>query len=141
MASAAAVQVFIDDHYKQCVRALQAIAMLADTGSQLHKETFDPEGIGGIPTGWRVAEKMREIANDVVGNLSLPISGRDPDEPAWVSRLANGNSAMSDFVARSIAEEVRELLIYKRACDSMAKQLVHPKTTGLELAKSQLGIK
>jgi hypothetical protein len=33
----------------------------------------------------------------------------------------------------------RELLIYKEAMDSMAAQFVHPKTTGLELAKQQLG--
>jgi hypothetical protein len=34
---------------------------------------------------------------------------------------------------------VRELLVYKQAMDSMAAQFVHPKTTGMELAKSQLG--
>ena len=34
-----------------------------------------------------------------------------------------------------------ELQIYKDAMDSMAAQFVYPKTTGLEMAKSQLGIK
>jgi hypothetical protein len=71
MADSAQVQVFIEDHYKQCVKALQLIALLADTGSKAHKERFDPDGPNGNPTGWRVAEAMREIANDVVGALDL----------------------------------------------------------------------
>ena len=71
MASSAEVQVYIDDHYKQCVKALQRIALLADTGSDEHKKRFEPDGPNGIPTGWRVAEAMREIANDVVGNVPL----------------------------------------------------------------------
>jgi len=141
MADISSVQIFIDDHHKQCVRALQVIALLADTGSNEYKERFAPDGPDGIPTGWRVAEAMREIANDVVGNISLPITIRPADEPAWVSRLAKGNAAMSYFAARSIAEDVRELLIYKRAMDSMAAQMIHPKMTGLEMAKMQLGEK
>jgi hypothetical protein len=141
VADASSVQIFIDDHHKQCVRALQVIALLADTGSNEYKERFAPDGPDGIPTGWRVAEAMREIANDVVGSISLPITTRPADEPAWVSRLAKGNAAMSYFVARSIAEDVRELLIYKRAMDAMAAQMVHPKMTGLEMAKMQLGKK
>jgi hypothetical protein len=72
VASSAAVQVFIDDHYRQCVEALQRIAQLADTGSDEHKKRFNPNGEGdGIANGWRVAEAMREIANDVVGNVPL----------------------------------------------------------------------
>jgi len=62
------------------------------------------------------------------------------DEPAWVSRLAKGDAAMSYFVAKSIAEDVRELLIYKRAMDAMAAQMICPKMTGLELAMMQLKI-
>jgi hypothetical protein len=104
MADAAQVQVFIDAKLKQCVRALQTIAMLAETGSKEHKERFDPDGANGIPTGWRVAEAMREIANDTVGSLEI---GED-------------------------------LTIYKRAMDSMAAQMIHPKMTGLEMAKMQL---
>jgi hypothetical protein len=139
MADAACIQIFIDDHHKQCVRALQEIALLADPGTQQYKERFEDTCVGD--NGWRVADTMREIANDVVGNISLPIRDRPIDEPAWVSRLAKGNAAMSDFVARSIAEDVRELLIYKRAMDSMAAQIIHPKMTGLEMAKMQLGEK
>lgn len=191
MASAATVQVNIDAHYKQCVLALQRIAQLADTGSRAHKERFNPNGEGdGIANGWRVAEAMREIANDVVGSVSLPRSlfcemdrvrvksGRDaghygtithvggddgtyygvkldchdkevgyseyeleqanPDEPAWVTRFAKGKADCSPFVAKEIADQVREMLIYKRAMESMAKQLLHPKMTGLQLAKMQL---
>jgi hypothetical protein len=40
-----------------------------------------------------------------------------------------------------IQEGVEELEIYKQAMDSMAAQFIHPKTTGLEMAKQQLGIK
>ena len=72
MANAQSIQIIIDEHYKQCVMALQQIAQLADTGSQLHKERFQANGEGDeIPNGWRVAEAMREIANDVIGSLSI----------------------------------------------------------------------
>ena len=46
--------------------ALNAIAQLADTGSELHKATFDPDFVHLTPTGWRVAEAMRERAMDVL---------------------------------------------------------------------------
>lgn len=105
MASSVEVQVFIDDHYKQCVQALQQIALLADTGSRAYKERFQGTIVGD--NGWRVAEAMREIANDAVGSLPL--------------------------------EE--DLTIYKRAMESMASQFIHPKTTAMEMAKAQLGIR
>lgn len=44
--------------------ALQKIVQLGDTGSEAYRAAFDPDGPNGIPTGWRVAEKMREIAID-----------------------------------------------------------------------------
>ena len=69
MASVETIQVFIDDHHKKCVKALQIIALLADTGSQEHKERFCPDGGGVIPSGCRVAEAMREIANDAIGMM------------------------------------------------------------------------
>jgi hypothetical protein len=72
MADAQSIQVVIDSHYMQCVKALRQIAQLADTSSQLHKERFQPNGEGdGIPTGWRVAEAMREIANDAIDSLRI----------------------------------------------------------------------
>ncbi len=191
MASSASIQVNIDEHYKQCVTALQQIAQLADTGSKAHKERFCLTfGSDGKANGWRVAEAMREIANDVVGSISLPkslfcegdrvrvkhgidaghygtithIGGDDGtyygvkldchdkevgyseyeleqanlDEPAWVTRFAKGKADCSPFVAKEIADQVREMLIYKRAMESMARQFVHPKTTAREMAESQL---
>jgi len=191
MASAASIQINIDEHYKKCVLALQKIAQLADTGSRAHQERFCPNGDGdGIANGWRVAEAMREIANDVVGSVSLPkslfcemdrvrvkfgadrghygtirhVGGEDgtyygvkldchdkevgyseyeleqanPDEPAWVTRFAKGKADCSPFVAKEIADQVRGLLVYKRAMDSMARQFIHPKMTALELAQAQL---
>lgn len=186
MASAAVIPVNINNHYKQCVLALQQIAQLADTGSKSHKDRFQPNGEGdGIANGWRVAEAMRDISNDVVGSVSLPKSlfcemdrvrvksGLDAghygtikhvegdnlsylvkldchdkemgfreyeleqantDEPAWVTRFAKGKADCSPFVAKEIADQVRELLIYKRAMESMAKQFIHPKTTAIEMA-------
>jgi hypothetical protein len=63
-------------------------------------------------------------------------------EPAWVTRFANGIDgseivAISKFVAREIADEVRELLIYKRACESMARQMIHPKLAKMQLSTEE----
>ncbi len=46
---------------------LRDIAELADTGRNIHKSTFDPSGMGVHPAGWRVAEKMREVALQALG--------------------------------------------------------------------------
>lgn len=113
LARAAAEYIRLHDHYKRCVAALQQIAQLADTGSELHKQRFQPNAqADGIANGWRVAEAMREAANDVVGSVSLP--------------------------TQEIAHQVRELLLYKRAMEAMAEQFVHPKTTAKELAEQIL---
>lgn len=194
MASAASIQVSIDEHYKKCVSALQQIAQLADTGSCVHKERFCPNGDGdGIANGWRVAEAMREMANDAVGSVELPrsmfsvgdrvrvlqgfdagtcgtvshvggddgayygvkldacgkdvgyseyeLEQADRDEPAWVTRFAKGNAATSPFTAKEIADQVRELLVYKRAMESMAKQFISPKISAREMAEMQLSEK
>jgi len=61
-----------------------------------------------------------------------------PDEPAWVTRFAKGNADISPFVAKDIASQVRELLVYRRAIESMAAQFIHPKTTALQLARQIL---
>lgn len=48
--------------------ALQRIAMMADTGSEVYKQFAEPYlRNGDKPSGWRIAEKMREIASDVIG--------------------------------------------------------------------------
>jgi len=79
MASISGVQLFIDDHYKQCVKALQKIALIADTGTPEHREALKGYyEMHEIPTGWRVAEAMREVANDVVGNLTLEDTNNEP---------------------------------------------------------------
>ena len=71
MANSVAVQVFIDDHHKRCVAALQQIAQLADTGSELHRQRFQSNGESdGIANGWRVAEAMRQIAVDAIGGAA-----------------------------------------------------------------------
>ena len=66
------------------------------------------------------------------------IEQANSDEPAWVTRFAKGNADCSPFVAREIADQVRELLIYKRAIQAMAEQFVDPKTTAKELAEQIL---
>jgi hypothetical protein len=147
VASAAQVQAFVDWHHKQCVKALQLIAQLADTGSEEHKERFNPNGEGdGIANGWRVAEAMREIANDTIGNV--PVMERSSHRGFWCEfntegqclDLVEGNRDEKPGIGYVwIQEGVEELEIYKRAMDSMAAQMIHPKMTGLEMAKMQLG--
>jgi hypothetical protein len=39
---------------------------------------------------------------------------------------------------KTILQGIHELLIYKQAMDSMAAQMIHPKMTGMEMAKLQL---
>jgi hypothetical protein len=63
---------FIDAHHQQCVDALRLIVQFSDIGSKEHKQRFDPEGIDGIPTGWRVADAMRDVAFEAIKNLNRP---------------------------------------------------------------------
>lgn len=68
MADIGEVQAYVDSHHKQCVEALKRIALLADVKSVEHQERFSGwYSIGVTPGGWRVAELMREIANDAIG--------------------------------------------------------------------------
>lgn len=68
------------------------------------------------------------------GPAAVESSDAHESEPAWVTRLAQGNTGMSSFVALEIAREVRQLLVYQRAMEAMAAQFVCPKTTPQELA-------
>ena len=69
LASALAIE---QERFLQAEKALQKIALLADTGSELHRKEFGCDSATGwTANGWRVAERMREVANDVVGNLPL----------------------------------------------------------------------
>jgi hypothetical protein len=63
---------FIDAHHQQCVDALRLIVQFSDIGSKEHKQRFDPEGIDGIPTGWRVADAMRDVAFEAIKNPNRP---------------------------------------------------------------------
>jgi hypothetical protein len=68
MADVGEVQVHIDARHKQCIQALKRIALLADTGSDEHKAEFSHYyRMGDRPSGWRVAESMRQVANDTIG--------------------------------------------------------------------------
>ncbi len=51
---------------RQLEEAIAAALLLSDTGSEVHKEAFDPNGVGERQTGWRVAEKMRETLMEAV---------------------------------------------------------------------------
>ena len=66
------LQGFIDLHHQQCVDALRLIVQFADIKSDEHKQRFDPEGIHGIPTGWRVADAMRDVAFEAIDNPNCP---------------------------------------------------------------------
>lgn len=73
MADAGEIQVCIDLHHKQCVEALKRIALLADTGTVEHKAEFSHYySMGSKPSGWRIAESMRIIANDALGAENQP---------------------------------------------------------------------
>lgn len=52
-------------------QVLQQVALLGDNMSDVHHLQFDTGPGQPIVNGWRVAEKMREVANDVVGSLPL----------------------------------------------------------------------
>ena len=96
----------------------------------------------------RVAQKHM----DAISKDSGPVYG-----VRLIDTLPLGSGAMlqampsrQDLIdARSMSERTvagyevllshyRELLIYKEAMDSMAAQMIHPKMTGLEMAKMQL---
>jgi len=79
----------------QAEKALQKIALLADTGSELHRKEFGCDSATGwTANGWRVAEKMREVANDMVGNLPLgETEGSRPDQCCATVAPPNDTSA------------------------------------------------
>lgn len=57
----------LESEVRQLKRNIAQACQLSDTGSLLHKATFDLYGIEEIPTGWRVVEKMRETLLAVSG--------------------------------------------------------------------------
>ena len=53
---------------RQLKKALQQIAALGDIMSEAHHKAFNTGPGQPIANGWRVAERMREIAIDVIGS-------------------------------------------------------------------------
>jgi len=160
MASSAKVQVYLDWHHKRCADALRKIAVLGDTMSPEHHAAFNTGPGQPIANGWRVAEKMREIANDAIGicdehcfcgGSGAVKVGEDEyaDCPCVIqsikarceaNELTFDNSDMSEVLTfvSSLVRKCQELQVYKDAMDSMARQMLHPKITGLEMAQMQL---
>jgi|LakMenEpi03Aug12_release.lakeMendotaPanAssembly.Ray.scaffolds.fasta_scaffold1347428_2 hypothetical protein len=62
-----------------------------------------------------------------------------------LAKLDGSDFRLRDLLIEEISETVNNAIdsavdqsIYKRAMDSMAAQMIHPKMTGLEMAKMQL---
>lgn len=157
MASAKDIPVYIDWHHKRCADGLRKIALLGDTMSEEHFKAFNTGPGQPIANGWRVAEKMREIANDAIGicddcggskavkvgdgeYVDCPCEIQGIKQRCEANELTFDNNDMSQVLsfAHSLVAKVAEMQVYKDACDSMARQLLHPKMTGLELAQLQL---
>lgn len=57
------IEVFVSEHHQRCVKALQVIAQLSDTGSDEYKKVAESYvRMGDKPSGWRIAEEMRWVA-------------------------------------------------------------------------------
>jgi hypothetical protein len=97
---------------------LQRVAMMADTGSKPHKQEFQSYYSNfDTPSGWRVAERMREVANDVVGNLPVEDTSTPYDRVVREKReLDEKIQRLIEFITRSIkfaelpTEERRRLI-------------------------------
>jgi hypothetical protein len=77
------------------------------------------------------------IARDAINSPLAKEVNRRRGEMAGLRETLRENEVQ----AATILGGVYELLTYKQAMDSMAAQMIHPKMTGLEMAKMQLGIK
>ena len=132
--------------YKQCVQALQQIAQLADTGSRAHKERFCPNGEGdGIANGWRVAEAMRDVANNVVGgvNLQQPSDSEPETMDDLRRRLAECEVllAEADRGGQQVNAELQQLrkeLMTSQYLAEMSRRQVADEAGKIEQLKSQL---
>ena len=47
-----------------------------------------------------------------------------PDEPAWVTRFSKGNADCSPFAAREIADQVRQMLAYRKKLEAVAAEML-----------------
>lgn len=77
------------------------------------------------------------IAKDAIHSPLAKEVNRRRGEMAGLRETMQENGVQ----AETILGGVYELLTYKRAMESMAAQMIHPKMTGLEMAKMQLGEK
>ncbi len=88
------------------------------------------------------AERVRILCDECEGNYRTCNKhaaeiNRRRGEMAGVRETLRENG----IEGKTILGGLHELLIYKRAMDSMAAQMIHPKMTGMEMAKMQLGEK
>jgi hypothetical protein len=97
-----------ETHHKLCIKTLQRIALIADTESAAHHEEFETYYRNyDKPNGWRVAERMREIANDVVGNLPI-------EENLQIYKRAMESMAAQFIHPRMTARELAELQLKEK---------------------------
>jgi hypothetical protein len=112
------------DH-RQCVKALQQISQLGDTDSKVHKERFCPNGEGdGIANGWRVAEAMREVANSVVGGVSLQQQPSD-SEPETMQQLREQVQTfrnLAEMSRRQVADEAQKIEQLKEQVATLTRE-------------------
>lgn len=89
-----------------------------------------------------IPETDEEHAEDVAElDRMFPEPARDyRNSHAGKLKEVTGAENLIDAVITA-TELIKDLRIYKRAMDSMAAQWIHPKMTGLEMAKNQLGEK
>jgi hypothetical protein len=114
----------IDD----CVNGL--IKMADEMGGKEH-----PSGAFLIETAnFLELVRSQSIRNYRLVNQHAAEVNRRRDEMSALRELLRENGVE----VPSLVSAVNHLLIYKRAMDSMASQMVHPKMTGLDMAQMQL---
>jgi hypothetical protein len=127
------------DH-RRCVEALQQISQLGDTDSKVHKERFCPNGEGdGIANGWRVAEAMREVANSVVGGVSLQQQPSD-SEPETMQQLRERLATLhnlAEMSRRQVADEAGKVEQLKERVQKLERELKAERDSGMTALRSQ----
>ena len=79
----------MDLHYTKCVKALKRIILIADTGTDEHREALKLYyDMGDTPTGWRVAEAMRAVAQEVL--CSNDGATQEPVMPQKCAKCSGG---------------------------------------------------
>ncbi len=126
------------DH-RQCVEALQQIAQLADTGSKAHKQRFCPNGEGDGIAGWRVAEAMREVANNVVGGVSLQQQPSD-SEPETMEQLRKRLATLhnlAEMSRRQVEDEAGKVEQLKERVQKLERELKAERDSSMTALRSQ----